>query len=34
MLVIAFWVFWFWPGTEGENRFGPDPRLDAAVDPH
>jgi uncharacterized membrane protein YhaH (DUF805 family) len=27
-LVVAFWVFAFWPGTDGENRFGPDPRKD------
>jgi uncharacterized membrane protein YhaH (DUF805 family) len=29
--VIAFWVLMLWPGTEGENRFGPDPRLDPAI---
>ena len=27
-LVIAFLVFCFIPGTNGDNRFGPDPRID------
>jgi uncharacterized membrane protein YhaH (DUF805 family) len=25
-LVVAFWCFALWPGTNGQNRFGPDPR--------
>ncbi len=28
VLVITFWAVVFWPGTKGENRFGPDPRLE------
>ena len=26
ILVSAFWVLLVWPGTDGENRFGHDPR--------
>ena len=28
---LAFWVLVFWPGTDGENRFGHDPRKDLPV---
>ncbi len=31
VLVIAFWVLVFWPGSKGENRFGPDPRQEDIV---
>ena len=34
MLVLAFWAFLLWPGTEGANRFGPDPHLDPQADLH
>ncbi|MCA1748743.1 MAG: DUF805 domain-containing protein [Sphingomonadales bacterium] len=27
-LQLGLLVLWFWPGTDGENRYGPDPRLD------
>ena len=30
-LVVVFWVLLFWPGTDGENRFGLDPRKDLPV---
>ena len=32
VLVIAFWVLVVWPGTDGENRFGQDPRRVAVAD--
>ena len=32
VLVIAFWLFVLWPGSEGANRYGPDPRLEPALD--
>ena len=32
ILVIAFWVLVVWPGTDGANRFGQDPRLVLAAD--
>lgn len=31
VLVITFWVLVFWPGSKGENRFGPDPRQQYIV---
>ena len=31
MLVVVFWVLAVWPGTEGENRFGQDPRQRLAA---
>ncbi|GAA0296960.1 hypothetical protein GCM10009087_03450 [Sphingomonas oligophenolica] len=27
VLVVAFWILFLWPGTRGDNRFGPDPRA-------
>lgn len=26
LLLVAFWALVIWPGTAGENRFGPQPR--------
>jgi uncharacterized membrane protein YhaH (DUF805 family) len=31
VLVISFWLLVVWPGTSGENRFGPDPRKALAA---
>lgn len=31
ILVISFWALVFWPGSKGENRFGPDPRQEDTV---
>lgn len=31
VLVVCFWVLVFWPGSKGENRFGPDPRQEDMV---
>ena len=33
ILALAFWVLLVWPGTDGANRFGQDPRLDLAANP-
>jgi len=34
LLLIAFWALVIWPGTAGENRFGPEPRQSSKIRGH
>lgn len=31
ILLVALLILSFWHGSDGENRFGPDPRVEGAV---